>query len=132
MQYRVFLLILLLFGLISPTKAQNEQVPNSITSVEQAIDVIVNQNKEIANKALNFLTANKADRKLIAQMKAIVNFNDESPIIRKSAYLLLANSDEPYVSKLLKRQVDNEEDKELKIMLNDSYHKILLDRKSVV
>ena len=37
-----------------------------------------------------------------------------------------ANSDEPYVSKLLKRQVDNEEDKELKIMLNDSYHKILL------
>ena len=125
MKYKViiYLIITLLISRIS-LYAQDDT--ESITSIEQAVNIIKSDNKILKTKALRYLTENKADKKLVNQMKAIVNIDDPNIIVRKNAYMLLANINEEYSINIMKSQILKEDDKELLLLLNDNYNKTLL------
>ena len=65
-------------------KAQDAVAADTIADVEQAVELIITDSPK-ADEALKYLTTNKADRKLVGQMKAIINMKDEDPVVRKSA-----------------------------------------------
>ena len=108
-------------------KAQDAVAADTIADVEQAVELIVTDSPK-ADEALKYLTTNKADRKLVGQMKAIINMKDEDPVVRKSAYILLSGINEAYVSEILKKQIEKETDKTLLPVLGDGYNKQLLVR----
>ena len=127
MQYRLIILMLLLSIFSFGAKAQDAVAADTIADVEQAVELIITDSPK-ADEALKYLTTNKADRKLVGQMKAIINMKDEDPVVRKSAYILLSGINEAYVSEILKKQIEKETDKTLLPVLEDGYNKQLLVR----
>ena len=67
-------------------KAQDAVAADTIADVEQAGELIITDSPK-ADEALKYLTTNKADRKLLGQMKTIINLKDDAPEGGKRAYI---------------------------------------------
>ncbi len=128
MRYKIFIIILLLLSVFSSgiTAAAGTYGADSITSIEQAVNIIVSDNSELSKSAIGYLSHVKADRRLIAQMKAIISLNDEDPLVRKSSYTLLSGLNEDYVTDIFKRRMVCETDPQLKEMASSGYFKMTL------
>lgn len=126
MRYKLFIILLFSIFTLKMTAQETIGASDSITSISHAVSIIVNEDSESGKKAVDYLASVKADRRLMAQMKAIISLNDENPIVRKSSYTLLSGINEDYVTGIFKRRMECETEPELKEMAKTGYFKMTL------